>query len=123
MNTFREMFEKFGGKCPVCGNSNFKNMVVGSKKIVRHLDQILFFCLDCGNELSGESKKACFSIINNISIDEIGDKKYRCKIIIEDLGSFLKTEDPRERETRSVCKVLTTWNIPMIGPPAATGNE
>lgn len=123
VNTFKEIFVMLGGHCPVCGNDDHQKMVVASKKIVRGLEQIFFFCLGCGVELSKESKKACFACITRKEDTETKEIDYESKIVFEDLDSFITQTDPGEQESKSVMKVLTAWNIPLLSSPPKTGNE
>ena len=119
--TFREGFEKLGGHCPVCGNNDYKNVVVGTKRIGSLFSQMLFHCLECGSEVSEESGKACIVYINKTLDLQTKEFKYSAKIEFRDLGSFLTIEESLKGEVKSVMKVLTAWNIPLLGPPPASG--
>ncbi|MFA6097702.1 MAG: hypothetical protein WC788_08845 [Candidatus Paceibacterota bacterium] len=119
--TFREGFEKLGGHCPVCGNSDYKNIVVGTKKLRTMFYQMLFHCLDCGTEISEESGKACFAHISKTTDLITKEPRHSAQIEFRDLGSFLMIEEPWKGEVKSVMKVLTAWNIPLLGPPPASG--
>lgn len=119
--TFREGFEKLGGHCPVCGNDDYKNIVVGTKRIGAMFSQMLFHCSECGCEISEENGKTCLAYISKTLNLKTNEFKYSAEIEFRDLGSFLALSEPWKKEVKSVMKVLTAWNIPMLGPPPVSG--
>ncbi len=120
---FKEALEKLGGKCPICGNDDHKKMVVGTKKLTRCLEQIFFFCLGCGEEISKENGKICIALISKTFKNGTEESKYMAKIEFKDLETYVIEKDPSEKEANSVLRVLTAWDIPLHGPPPPTGNE
>lgn len=121
---FEQAFELLGNACPVCGNNDFKNIVMGTKKMGIGVEQMFFFCLDCGAELSKECGKICSARIFKIMHAETGKViKLSAFVAFENLGSYFTIDNPDEKESRRVLKVLTAWNIPLLGPPLPTGNE
>lgn len=120
---FKDALERLGGVCPVCGNKDHKNITIGSKKFAAKIEQIYFFCLDCGTEISTESGKLCLAYISRTVNAVTQEIKYAAKIEFKDLGSFISLGDSGENEARSVLKVLGAWNIPLFGPPQVTAND